>query len=571
MTQDPYAEEFLGLLNALFNETITTAQHQRLEELLESHPQRQNTYFHQLDLHLALRQVFAEGQEPNPIADVSIQNREMPRGIASRRQYSRKTEILLVASFVFVLTAAPLLLLSPPFRSRVDPVAIVQPPATDNLPSAVTTPTQPTPAQPAAAAVRLLQSADAELLHEYVPQIGSPLELQHEYVLVKGLLELEFGNGARTILEAPAVFNVESSEQLNLKIGKCSVYAPEGAQGFEVLTPRNRVVDLGTRFSIDVNDFGHSEIQVVEGATQIYQDDAPDSAKILTQGEATRCIGSVEGMREIQFNPRHYHHSLPDRVISYEAELFQGGPGVRDLTSVTVQRGGQIYTYSADELIGIDLLHFRSHSNRNSVASDEEMLANPIELITRDHALNTGIINFDRPKNVTETKDVHSDYRQKPGMAVKFHRPLQNCPGPDLVLFEIQSVVYPAEGDHFRVSPLEPKEGLRAHYVTKYDITLNSENARRVAPFRVFTFEHSVSSPEDLLQSSSRRGGGMSLPFYALAVGIDLSDLGYAPDAEVSGLFFEDANHSDFVVIDPVFIGGFPAMHKTALTMEAAP
>jgi len=563
MTQDPHSKEFADILNCLFNETMTAAQHQRLEELLNSNPQRQDAYFHQLDLHLALRQMYAEEQEPDPVADAAIRKLISSRGVGSRRQYSRKTEALLVASLVFVLTAVPLLLLNSLRRSEVSPFAVHQPPATEN-PSVV----EPVPAQSDVMAARLLQSAGAELLHEYVPQIGSRLKLQHEYVLVKGMLELEFGNGARTILEAPAVFHVESPERLDLKIGKCSVYAPEGAQGFEVLTPRNRVVDLGTRFSIDVNDFGHSEIQVVEGAAQVYQDREQTDVRTLTQGEATRCAGSAEGMREIQFDPRHYHRSLPDRVISYEAELFQGGPGVRDLTSVTVQRGGQIYTYPVDQLIGVDLLHFRSHSNRNSVASDEEMLTNPVEFITRDRALNTGIINFDRPQDAPDTTEIHEDYRQKPGMAVKFRHPLRNSPGPDLVLFEIQSVVYPVEGDHFRVSPLAPAEGLRAHFVTKFDITLNSENARPVAPFRVFTFDGSIDSPEDLLRPSSRRGGGMSLPFYALAVGVDLSDLGYAPDAEVSGLFFEDANHTDFVVIDPVFIGGFPAFPETSLTMK---
>lgn len=48
-----------------------------------------------------------------------------------------------------------------------------------------------------------------------------------------------------------------------------------------------------------------------------------------------------------------------------------------------------------------------------------------------------------------------------------------------------------------------------------------------------------------------------TLQFRALAVGIDLSDLGYPDGAAVDGLFFQDAL-DDQHVVDPVFIAGLP-------------
>ena len=43
----------------------------------------------------------------------------------------------------------------------------------------------------------------------------------------------------------------------------------------------------------------------------------------------------------------------------------------------------------------------------------------------------------------------------------------------------------------------------------------------------------------------------------ALAVGIDLSDLGFEEGEEVTGLFFQDAN-DDLNHVDPIVIRGLP-------------
>jgi len=559
--------EFDQLVNGLLNQILTVEEHQRLSELLNAHPELQDRYFSQVDLHLALQRAYTETPEREPFRGAFWQQ---PVADHAKRSVRQSRWTIQTAALVALGVSVVAFVLWPEVKQddlAQQPVPAVHPVSGSLQPSAGDK-SGDVPVVEEISGARLVQSAGAEFLREMVPQLDSLLEVNHQYVLVKGMLELEFHRGARAILEAPAVFQVNSSEQLQLQVGNCSVYAPEGAQGFEVLTPRNRVVDLGTRFSISVNDFGHSELQVVEGVAQVSPRSNQQVVKTLTRGQASRCIGSDDESQKIEFNPKSYQYHLPDRVVSYEARVHGQGPGVRDLTSVTVQRGGQVYTYPVEELIGIDLLHFRTQTNRNSVASDQETLKNVEELITRDRALNTGIINFDQEPGAKDTDGIPADYRKKPGMAIQFHQPVRNDPGPDVVLFEIQSVVYPAEGDHFRVSPLHRGPGLHPHLVTRYDITLNSRNAREVAPFRVFTFDSEMKSIKDLAKASARRGGGMSLPFYALAVGIDLSDLGYPAGAEVSGLFFEDANHKSFVVIDPVFIGGFPSLNAVPPTAK---
>jgi hypothetical protein len=219
--------------------------------------------------------------------------------------------------------------------------------------------------------------------------------------------------------------------------------------------------------------------------------------------------------------------------------------------------------YSVDELIGLDVVGFRSHSNPNNLCSDGSVSDVAQSALAGDRALNTGLINFDSPANGTR------DPRNPAGLSVRFHQPVINGPGSDLVFFEIQSVIYPVEGDHFFVHPLEPAEGLHSHLVRRFDITLKSENALPVAPFRVFVFESPCGTLEDLSRPQ-RQQRSLALSFSALAVGIDLSSLGYAEGAAVQGLRFEDAG-DDGDIVDPVFIAGLPWTPSPPMAKTAAP
>ncbi|WP_437222232.1 FecR domain-containing protein [Planctomicrobium sp. SH661] len=408
------------------------------------------------------------------------------------------------------------------------------------------------------AAARLTQSANAELVRELLPELGSAFQLDHEYALLKGMIELTFANGATVILNAPAVFHISSSERMELKIGNCSVYAPESARGFEIITPLSRVVDLGTRFSLSVNDSGNSELQVIEGAAELHSQSRPHAVATLLKGEGVRDTLASNAIQTIEFSDHSYQRRLPDRVVSYDARPDARGRGVRDLTSVTVQRGGQTRTYAVEELIGIEVVHMASHSNCNSAASDQPIPENVADLLEADAALNTGLLNFNRdpdlPANVPFR---YEDFHARPGLAIRFRTPVRNGPGPDVVLFEVQSVVYPPEGDHFYVSPIQSGDGLHSHYVKSFDVNMSSADAREVAPFQVTVVTPAVKSLGDFARGHSLRGGNVTLSFYALAVGIDLSDLGFEPGAYAEGLFFED-DGMDTSIVDPVFIAGLP-------------
>lgn len=414
----------------------------------------------------------------------------------------------------------------------------------------------------AARQVRLVSSAHAKFFGELPPPVGSTLALQREYILMSGLIEVLFPAGATAILEGPAVFHVLSDESLALDVGRCSVHAPEGAEGFHIETPMTRVVDRGTRFSVSVGETSATEVQVIEGAADVYDvrrvrgvPDSGGSVERLEGGEAKRFVtaGSFE-TGDVPFKASVYRKQLPDRVVSYEATLGPEG-GAERLTSVTVQRGGRVIQYPVGSLIPARLTWFQSTARRPYLCGGEAISSPRVESMF-DDSLVTGVINPDGCVHPLTSDPVVQGDEGTPGMAIHFDRPVVNGAGADVLLFDLQTFVDPPDGDAFHVSPLRFRSGLKSHTIRKYDLTMESPESKILTNFHVHFFADKARSLAELdtLRTSSQQ---QSIQFRGLAVGIDLSDLGYARGELVDGLFIQDAL-DDSHYVDPVFIAGLP-------------
>lgn len=413
--------------------------------------------------------------------------------------------------------------------------------------------------------VRFASLAHADFFGELVPPVDSALTPRRDYVLMSGMVEVKFPAGASAIVEGPAVFRVLSDEGLALDVGRCSVHAPGGAEGFRVETPVTRVVDRGTRFTVSVSETSETEVQVIEGAADVYESwrDAGRTAAAsydeirLTDGEARKFASARTFSADaIAFDPGVYRRGLPDRVVRYQAGAAENGT-VAELQSVTVQRGGRVRTFPISDLIGVKVIHFRAGENNANVAVPVGYDGDRLAGLESDSLLHTGVLNpggsieplLDAPI-LAPGKD------STPGLAVRFQTAVVNGPGPDVVFFELQTVVNPPDGDAFHVSPLTFGDGLRSLSIWKYDIAMTSQEAQPLPHFDLYFFRESATSVEALVTGAVERRP-QTLQFRALAVGIDLSDLGYDDDAAVDGLFFQDVL-DDAHVVDPVFIAGLP-------------
>ena len=431
-----------------------------------------------------------------------------------------------------------------------------------------TAPVKELPVKELEGVVRVRQASAAEYFDGGPSVAGQVAELDREYVLNAGLVMLEFPNGAETIVEGPSVFTVVSLDRLLVKQGRCSVHAPEGAEGFRVDTPQTQVVDLGTRFSVDVNEFGRTDVQVVDGAAEVFSTPGQSTQKklLLREGQAHR-FGEdlLEVSQSIQFDSSAYRSNLPDRIVRYEC--VESDPPVNDLKMVAVQRGGKLLEYLVDDLIGVQIVHYVSDKNVRSVATIAN--AGPLvrDLLESDRSLATGVINPGgsavplTADPVLQSDLTAADLLPTPGIGFRFRQPVVNGPGPDVVLFELHSKVNLPNGDGFHVSPLSFKPGLKSHTVKRYDITLKSVES---LPLRTFSLP-SFTQNGNLLDFKLSDGVGDShptLPFYSTAVGIDLSELGYEIGGLVEGLFLQD-DADENRQFDPVFIAGLPSADTT--------
>jgi hypothetical protein len=86
--------------------------------------------------------------------------------------------------------------------------------------------------------------------------------------LERGLAEVEFDKGARVILQGPAGMELVSGSAARLVYGTITVRVPGPARGFTVLSPRGKVVDLGTEFGLSVGQRGETTVHVFTGEVE---------------------------------------------------------------------------------------------------------------------------------------------------------------------------------------------------------------------------------------------------------------------------------------------------------------
>jgi hypothetical protein len=127
-----------------------------------------------------------------------------------------------------------------------------------------------------------------------------------------GLVQAEFFNGARVVLEGPAEFEIVSSRSAFCKSGRLSAEAPPSAHGFAIRTPQLNLVDLGTAFGMTVQAT-NTEVHVFEGEVRV--EERPDAQRSLYKGEAVS-ICSSGSVREFAANRETFVSAVQlDKVV----------------------------------------------------------------------------------------------------------------------------------------------------------------------------------------------------------------------------------------------------------------
>ncbi|MBM3889061.1 MAG: FecR domain-containing protein [Verrucomicrobia bacterium] len=106
--------------------------------------------------------------------------------------------------------------------------------------------------------------------------------------LESGEATLQLDNGVELLLRGPAELQLHSVDHGTLYRGQLSARVPPGAVGFRVDAPGLNVVDLGTEFSVAVDESGQPKVHVFKGKVRAALPAVPASRTELTAGESAR-------------------------------------------------------------------------------------------------------------------------------------------------------------------------------------------------------------------------------------------------------------------------------------------
>ena len=115
---------------------------------------------------------------------------------------------------------------------------------------------------------RMTNGADAEWVGSNTADVGSWLT-PGKFELSKGSIEVTFDSGTVVSIASPSRFEIVGVDEIRLASGSLSADVPEQAIGFRVNTPSGEIVDLSTKFAVDVAPDGGSNVHVVEGLVEV--------------------------------------------------------------------------------------------------------------------------------------------------------------------------------------------------------------------------------------------------------------------------------------------------------------
>jgi hypothetical protein len=309
-----HLDELRELLNALYEETITPEQLQRLEQLVLSHPEAEAYYVQAMSQHADLIGHFRA--LPSPL-EGSLQGRaraqgaeEMPAQTAAQpgRGVRASRRRLLGPLLILTGLAAGLVLAVAALREKPSVPSVPASSGSEAIDENVAV---------------LLQAPGADWGETFpLPKVGAPLP-PGRLLLKSGLAHLEFYCGATVILEGPADFELLSTGDAHCSRGKLHVTVPRQARGFTITTPKFDLVDRGTEFGLSVNP-ERTEVHVFKGVVDLYKpggDRAGLPDKELTTGRGLR-LEEPDDARAIAPDSAAFR-TAQDLVARREAEVRQ--------------------------------------------------------------------------------------------------------------------------------------------------------------------------------------------------------------------------------------------------------
>lgn len=117
---------------------------------------------------------------------------------------------------------------------------------------------------------------------------GTELRAGQRLELINGTAKLAFHGGATVVVESPSLFELITAKSMRLEHGTVAVHVSGPRKEFLVVSPDASVVDLGTSFGVHRGEKGATEVEVFEGAVEVHPDGHWDDLKVLGVGASAQ-------------------------------------------------------------------------------------------------------------------------------------------------------------------------------------------------------------------------------------------------------------------------------------------
>lgn len=269
------------LFQAMLDQTLSSEQAKRLEEILLVDDRARSDYFALIEIDSLLQRVHHQ----DDTVEVSL-----PTPLNTKRQATGYWVVIAVCVF-----------------SMVGILALITPDTVPEVPLADIPPVVPD--IPIATVDAVGYGASGSDLPF---QVGETL-VNHEVInLDSGTMRLKFLNGVMVALRGPAHLELIEPNRCILSAGQLVAKVPESAIGFTVETPAGRVVDLGTEFGVEIGNEGATQTLVLKGrvSTAVVKDGWESEPQVVNQNSAVAFDMSNTTIRKARFAPEKFADAL---------------------------------------------------------------------------------------------------------------------------------------------------------------------------------------------------------------------------------------------------------------------
>ena len=258
-------KEFQDLIDQSLNETISDVDMKALEERMLQDPQARIHYLNSVGLHASLRRRFSSQQEE-----------EGTILFPGQRIFTRKTVWAVAACLVLSFGLLIFQLSNRPF----------------------------------AEVAHVIGAYRADGVTYKTGETVEPGTLS----LSRGLLRLDFSNGARVTVQGPAELEVFDQDRVLLHKGLVTATIPESAVGFVVDTVAAHVVDLGTSFGVSVSENGQTEVCVFDGEVEVSlprEAGLEEVSHLVREGESISARVNSSVIDSVSYETSQFENALP--------------------------------------------------------------------------------------------------------------------------------------------------------------------------------------------------------------------------------------------------------------------